>query len=141
MTNDGNTARKFFSDIKLTTKITDLNEELIKSFAVILQAISCGEVINAVKFSHFAKDTAKMFVKVYGWYYMSSSVHKLLIRGEAVISHFTISIGHLSKKASEMRNKEFRLYRRNHLQTNRNATNEDLLNHLLVTFHSLISSL
>lgn len=142
LTNDGNTARKFFSEIKTTAKITGLNEILIKRFAVILQAISCGEMIDAKRFGQYAMETAKMFVQDYGWYYMSSSVHKLLIHGEAIISHFSIPIGHLSEEASEARNKEFRQYRRDHTRKiNRIATNEDLLNHLLITSDPLISSL
>jgi len=73
---------------------------------------------------------------------MSFSVHKLLIHGEAIISHFSIPIGHLSEEASKARNKEFRQYRRDHTRKiNRIATNEDLLNHLLITSDPLISSL
>lgn len=108
VTNDGNTARKFFSEIKTTARITGLKESLIKRFAIILQAISCGEMIDTKKFGQFARETAEMVVNDYGWYYMSSSVHKLLIHGEAIISHFFIPIGHLSEEASEARNKEFR---------------------------------
>lgn len=87
-------------------------------------------------------ETAKLFVQDYGWYYMSPSVHKLLIHGEAIISHFSIPIGHLSEEASEARNKEFRQYRKDHTRKiNRTATNRDLLNHLLITFDPFISSL
>lgn len=142
LTNDGNTARRFFSDIKTTAKITGLNETLIKNFAIILQAISCGEMIDAKKFGHFAIETAKLFVQNYGWYYMSPSVHKLLVHGEAIISHFSVPIGHLSEEASEARNKEFRQYRKDHTRKiSRTATNEDLLNHLLLTSDPLISNL
>lgn len=131
LTNDGNTAR-----------IIGLNEALIKRFEIILQVITCGETINAKKFGQFAFETAKMFIKDYGWYYMSSSVHKLLIHGETIITNFAIPIGHLSEEASEARNKEFRLYRKDHTRKiSRTTTNEDLLNHLLVTSDSLISSL
>lgn len=87
-------------------------------------------------------ETAKLFVKDYGWYYMSPSVHKLLVHGEAIISHFSVPIGHLSEEANEARNKEFRQYRRDHTRKiNRTATNEDLLNHLLITSDPFISSL
>jgi len=44
-TNDGNTARWFFSEIHTSAKITGLNKSLIKRFSVILQAISYGEII------------------------------------------------------------------------------------------------
>ncbi|EFN71146.1 hypothetical protein EAG_06093, partial [Camponotus floridanus] len=83
-TNDGNTARRFFSNIHTTAKITKLDKSLIRRFFIILQAISCGEVINTKKFGLFTLETAKKFVKNYGWYYMTASVHKLLIHGEAI---------------------------------------------------------
>lgn len=131
-TNDGNTARRFFSEIHTSAKITGLDESLIKRFSVILQAISCGEMINARKFALYALETAQKFVDTYGWYYMSSSVHKLLIHGEKIISKFSIPIGHLSEEGSEARNKEFREYRRSHSRKiNRIKTNEDGLHHLL----------
>jgi len=141
-TNDGNTARCFFSEISKTAKITGLNEELIKRFAVILQAISCGKTIDVKEFGKYALETARLFVRKYNWYYMPASVHKLLIHGEEIISNFTIPIGQLSKKASEARNKEFRKYREIHSRKiNRIATNEDILHHLLITSDPVISSL
>lgn len=141
-TNDGNTARRFFSEISTTAKITGLDESLIRRFSVIMQAISCGQVIDPKKFGLFALETAKKFVETYGWYYMNVSVHKLLIHGEAIISNFSIPIGHLSEEASEARNKEFREYRRQHSRKIcRTATNEDVLHQLLISSDPLISSL
>lgn len=109
---------------------------------MLLQAISCGEMINTKKFGLFALETVKQFVNTYGWYYMPVTVHKLLIHGEIIISHFSIPIGHLSEEASEARNKEFREYRRTHSRKlNRIATNEDVLHHLLITSDPVISNL
>ena len=141
-TNDGNTARRFFSEINKTTKITGLNEELIKRFAVILQAISCSEAIDVKEFGKYALETARLFVHEYNWYYMPASVHKLIIHGESIISNFTIPIGQLSEEASEARNKEFRKYREMHSRKiNRAATNEDILHNLLITSDPVISNL
>lgn len=140
--NDGNTARRFFSDIDTTAEITGLNKELIKRFAIILQAISCGETVDAKKFEKFATDTARLFVHCYGWYNMPASIHRLLIHGEKIISNFSIPIGQLSEEASEARNKEFRKYREVYSRKmNRIATNEDVLHHLLVTSDPIISNL
>lgn len=49
--------------------ITGLNEILIKRFAIILQAISCGEMIDTKRIGEYAMETAKMFIQDYGWYY------------------------------------------------------------------------
>lgn len=46
---DGNSAR-FFSNPTIAAKITGLNENLIRRFAVILQAIDSGQPIHAIKF-------------------------------------------------------------------------------------------
>lgn len=67
LTNDESTARKYYSEIETTAKITGLNESLVEIFAVILQAISCGEMIDAKLFGQYAMETAKMFVQDYGW--------------------------------------------------------------------------
>lgn len=93
LTHDGNTARQFFTEFEISAKITGLDKELIKRFAIILQTISCGEQVNATKFGEFALETAKQCVSMFGWYYMPVSVHKLLMHGEAIISHFTVPIG------------------------------------------------
>ncbi|KAL0901178.1 hypothetical protein ABMA27_006487 [Loxostege sticticalis] len=45
-TNDGNTARRFFSEYKTSAQITGLNEDLIKRLFVILQVIASGLHIN-----------------------------------------------------------------------------------------------
>lgn len=36
-TNDGNTARKFFEEIEIVSKVTGIDKRLIERFAVILQ--------------------------------------------------------------------------------------------------------
>lgn len=49
-TNDGNTARRFFENPEKTAAITGLDVELVRRFAVILQAITSGEQIDTAKF-------------------------------------------------------------------------------------------
>jgi hypothetical protein len=40
-------------------------------------------------------------VELYGWYYMSVTVHKLLIHGADIIQNCIVPIGNLSEEASE----------------------------------------
>ncbi|CAH0402733.1 unnamed protein product [Chilo suppressalis] len=42
-TNDGNTARRFFSNADTSARITCLDKDLIERFHVVLQAIASGE--------------------------------------------------------------------------------------------------
>lgn len=114
-TNDGNTARRFFQDFRTTSEITKIDLELIKRLYVVLQTVSSGKLINIDHFRNYCRETAELYVKLYPWYYMPASVHKLLIHGADICKHFGfIPIGYLSEEASEARNKEFRNTREMH---------------------------
>ncbi|KAH9629716.1 hypothetical protein HF086_001529 [Spodoptera exigua] len=114
-TNDGNTARRFFRDAETTARITGIDKDLIERFHVILQTVASGESVDLSKFSEFCRDTAQLYVHLYPWYYMPSSIHKLLVHGSDIIKHFgAIPIGKLSEEAAEARNKDFRKYRESH---------------------------
>lgn len=140
--NDGNTARRFFENPKKSAEITGIDEILISRFSTILHTLSSGYEINIEKFNNYSNETAKMFIDLYGWYYMPASVHKVLLHGGEVVRHFLIPIGQLSEDAQEARNKDFRSYREHHTRkTSRSKTNEDILNRLLISSDPLISSI
>lgn len=141
--NDGNTARRFFQNYQCSAEITGVDEELIKRFYVLLQVMSSGKVINATKFGQYALDTAQRYVNKYMWYYMPSSVHKVLIHGESVIRHYSVlPLGQLSEDAQESRNKDYKRFRLHHARKcSRIATNEDVLHTLLFTSDPYITSL
>ncbi|KAL4714954.1 hypothetical protein ACJJTC_003105 [Scirpophaga incertulas] len=90
-TNDGNTARRFFSNPAKTADITGLDVTFIQRFGTILSAIACEEPINVEAFADYARLTAEIYVELYGWYYMPASVHKLLLHGAEIIRHFNIT--------------------------------------------------
>lgn len=140
-TNDGNTARRFFQDPEKAAEITGIDESLVKRFGIILQAISCGHKLNTEVFRKYALETAKLFVEKYPWYYMPTSIHKILIHGADVMDSLIMPIGQLSEEALESRHKECRYYREhNTRKMSRRKNMEDLLHILLVTSDPLISS-
>lgn len=147
-TNTGNTARRFFRDPSLTAQITGLNVNLIARFGVLLTAIASGKKILKTSFVSYCAETAKKYVELYGWYFMSPTVHKILIHGGDIIDNALVPIGQLSEEAQEANHKLFRSYRLNHARKiSRCANNEDVFNSLLlasdpvVTRHrSIISS-
>lgn len=102
-TNDGNTARRFFENSSISATITGASEYLINRFYVILQAISSGFNIKCDKFREYALETARKFVDLYSWHYMSTLVHKLLIYGPEIIASALLPIGQLSEDAQETR--------------------------------------
>nr|CAI5862443.1 unnamed protein product [Callosobruchus analis] len=110
-TNDGNTARRFFKDPKRAAEITKVDETLITRFSCILQAIFCGYEISIDKFRPYSLETAELFIKLYGWYNMPASIHKVLIHGADVMDKLLLPIGQISEEALEARHKECRYFR------------------------------
>lgn len=79
--------------------VAGINEDLIKRFSVILEVITCDASIDPKKFGIYSYDTAKMFVDLYGWYYMLVIVHKVLLHGEKIITAAILLISLLSEEA------------------------------------------
>lgn len=141
-TNDGNTARRFFENSEKSAEITGLDLNLIKRFYTILQVLASNQRIDVEKFELYAKETAKLYINLYNWYYMPVSVHKILIHGAEIIKDALLPIGQLSEEAAEARNKHFRNYREERSRKcNRKYTNEDILHNLLISSDPVISRL
>jgi hypothetical protein len=140
--NDGNTSRRFFDNPQKAAEITVIKEILIKRCSTILKAMSFGYEINKEPFSKYAIETVTFLVKEYPWYYMPSSVHKILLHGSLVISAALLPIGQISKEAQEARNKDLKNIREKYSRKySRIETNEELLYGRLVSSVPVISSL
>lgn len=139
--NDGNTSRRFFQNYKLTSEITEINENLIRRFAIILQTLACGKLIDIPKFNQYAIKTAKLYISEYNWYPMPQSVHKILLHSKSVLEHMILPIGLLSEEAQESRNKDYKRFRLFHTRkSSRIINNTDILHHLLVSSDPYIGS-
>jgi hypothetical protein len=139
--NDGNTARRFFKNYKISSEITGVSEVLIYHFYVILQCLSSGENINIDKFEVYCWETAELYTNLYSWYYMPPSVHKILIHGSSIIKSFVLPIGILSEEAQESRNKDIKRYRESYSRkSSRININTDIFQRLLLSSDPLISS-
>lgn len=140
-TNTGNIARRFFQNSVKVSQITGLDETLIKKFHIILQCLSSGFKLNEQKFKIFCLETAKLYVSLYPWYYMSTTVHKILIHGHEIVSHSPLPIGQLSEEALEARNKDFKIYREHFSRkTSRLDTMSDIFNRMLISSDPVITS-
>ena len=80
-TNDCNSTRRAFKNVKKFSEITNMDEELIKKFKTIPKCISSQYHMNLDKFEKFCFDTAKHDMSKYPWYPMPATVHKVLIHG------------------------------------------------------------
>lgn len=140
--NDGNTARSFFENSEISASITGIDEELIKRFHVVLQVISCGFEINIPKFRKYTEDTARKFVELYSWYFMPTTVHKILIHGHGIVKSSLLPIGQMSEEAQESCNKYIKRFREDFSRKcDRIKNMEDFFCRLLVTSDPIISSL
>ena len=68
----------FFSDPELTVEIAEANLELIERFAYILHKLTSSEATDLVEFQTYIFETAQLYVRLYPWYYMPVTVHKIL---------------------------------------------------------------
>jgi hypothetical protein len=91
--NEGNTARRFFKNVDNSADITGVDKNLIKQFGNILFAMSIRHEVNVSEFKMYTIDTAKLFISLYPWFYIPSSVHKILIHGADVINGAFLPIG------------------------------------------------
>ena len=139
--NDGNSARTFFREYVKASKITNVNEGLIKRFGVILSVLNSGIDIDQSKFRKYCTETAMLYVEQYSWYYMPRTVHHILIHGPDVIENFNVPIGLLSEEPQESLNKIYKNARTcNTRKTHRQSSNEDLIHYLLMSSDPLINS-
>lgn len=123
----------FFESWDSLQKITGIDENLINKCKIILETISSGHKIDLSKFSLYCKETAKLYVKLYGWHPMSPTIRKIIEYGATVIEHALLPIGQLSEEAAKARNKHFRMYRQNFTRKfSRETCNRDVLNKFLL---------
>ncbi|GBP27410.1 hypothetical protein EVAR_17110_1 [Eumeta japonica] len=139
-TNTGNVSRRFFCDPETASRITGVDLDLIKRLRTLLEVISSGHRIDTDKLSTFCKETSEIYVRLYGWYPMTPTLHKLLVHGPTIIKHAIIPIGQLSEEAAEARNKHFRQYRTDFARKfSKISCNVDVLNRLLLSSDPLLS--
>lgn len=99
-----------------------------------MQLLSSSRRFDLDMFSKFCFDTYHLYIAKYLWYYVPTSLHKVLIHGADVINSFTFhSIGTLSEEALESCHKLFKFYRCNLSgKFSREASNLDVLHRLLL---------
>lgn len=91
--NDGNTARKFFENCDIVAEITGVCTDLINHFYYILMAINISEDLDPELFGEYAFEAAKIIVDKYNWFYMTPTVHKVLLHGQDIIAYAILPLG------------------------------------------------
>ena len=80
-------------------------QTIVASCPPCLQALPSGFEINSKAFGLEALNAAKLFVKLYTWYPMPASVHKILTHGPQILENALLPISQLPEKAQESPNK------------------------------------
>jgi hypothetical protein len=141
--NDGNTARRAFSE-KYQNKFAEilgLELWLVKGLSTILSAINSGLPINADKFGEYCSSLGNQYVQKYNWYHMPVTLHKLLLHGKEVVKGSTLPIGMLSEQAGESRNKLYRQFREFHARkTSRKDNLSDVFNRSMDSSDPIVSN-
>lgn len=141
-TNTGNVARAFFSEAKIVSNITGINEKIIERLYTVLQIISQRADVNIHKFKDYCIETAHLCTSLYPWYPMPPSVHKVLIHGCDIMQEFPVPIGWFSEEAQEATNKVFRKARNQHSRMyQRTKTNIDTMHYMLIASDPMVSTL
>ena len=140
--NDGNTARRAFRSPEKFAAATGVDEELVRRLHLVLEAVTCCRPLSVPALSAFCWETARLYVRLYAWYPMPPTLHRLLIHSAEVVERCLLPIGMMSEEAAEARHKDLRVFRLRHTRKDsRLHTMSDLLGRLLVTSDPLISSL
>ena len=115
---------------------------IVHRLHVILTTISCKSEIDSIKFGTYCRETAELLIELYPWYRMPVSVHILLVHGAVILFSSVLPIGTMSEEAQEARNKDNKMYRREHARkTSRVDNMSDVFNRLMVTGDIVISSI
>jgi hypothetical protein len=59
--------------------------------------MSSDNEVNVLEFEMYTIDTAKLFISLYPWFFMPSSVHKILIHGADIINAALLPIENKNK--------------------------------------------
>lgn len=141
-TNDGNTARRAFSDINLFAEILNIDSKLIGNLKTILIALSSHLPIDSTQFDKLCFATAKLYVDQYNWFPMPATLHKILIHGADIINTSILPTGMLGEKGPESRNRNYKNYREFHSRKLSRTTNlQDVFYRAMDTSDPIISTI
>lgn len=140
-TNDGNTARRAFSNPELFASITNVNIEFLKHLQVILIAISCNFELSVENLKSFCYRTAEIYFQYYEWYPMSATLHKILAHSSQIVQASIVPLGCAGESASEARNKFYKKDRIEHARKDSREHNiSDVFNRAMDSSDPFLSS-
>lgn len=90
--------------------------------------------MNIEEINQYKNDRVKLFVKEYPWFYMSASVHKILVHGADIVSRAILPDGQNVRGSPGIKKQESQVLQKKSFENNsRSSTNEGVLNLILVS--------
>ena len=133
-TNDGNMARKVFSDVKFFSEATGVDENFIETLKTCIACLSSSQHIDPHKYLATAKECYQIWKEKYATFEdLGPTIHKILVHGHEFIEVFEMQIGILIEQCIESCNKLVKYYREDHTsKSSRQNMMRDIFNFLLV---------
>ena len=86
--NNGNCARRAFENPREFARILDLDADLVSELKTVLVCISSRYQINPLPFKRFCRSISEHYIRLYPWYPMSATLHKVLYKSQFLKSLF-----------------------------------------------------
>lgn len=133
-TNDGNTAIAAFRSYQIMANILGVDERIVKKLHFVCHMLNSHNPLNHILFKGFCDELMALYIELYPWYPIPTSLHKILVHGHSIIDSFVIPIGQLSEEALESCHKYIKDCRRSHCRMfSRQNIMEDIMHWLLLT--------
>lgn len=130
--NDGNTARKFFSNPEISGKILGVDPEFIRLIAKALHMISSNETQNIEEFEEVMIRIHTIARNKYNNVNIPPTLHILICHGPFIMRLFDCKLGQYTEESQEKRNKDVRKARLEHARKDTRLHNlEDIAHWLL----------
>ena len=133
--NVGNVARAFFShdNVVRVAELLGLPVKFMMNLAKMLFAINSPTMMDVEHYEHVARETWDMYKTSFPTYYMSPSLHMLLVHVPQLQRILDIPISFLTEECIEASHKLYRrALRRNVCYTNSRTVLRTLLRHMLI---------
>jgi hypothetical protein len=113
----GGICRKLLESPERFAQVLNLNADLVKRISNIFKLVSCRKNFDIDRYQKYCEETFDLYVSEYGWYFMSQTLHKLLIHSHELFRNLPVAPGYLTEEGAEAQNKFYRNFREHHART------------------------
>lgn len=116
---------------------TGFDFEILENLDTILSVLASEYQIDPIRFRDFCYKTAVRYVELYGWYYMPTAAHGILMHGWRVLETLQMPMGMLSEEALETGHQNIKRCRQGFTRKDSRFSNFLMLLITLLQFHDV----